>query len=109
MNSCRQNYLTPEMDHPRSSYYHYQHPYQQLQTVHEHQPANYRNNQFITTSAKSGNNKNYDTQPNEFEFDDFTFSDSEYLFQFNSLFILYLNFIKYFRHISTTFLCELLK
>ena len=107
MHRYRQNYLTPEMDHPRLSYYHYQQPYQQLQTVHEHQPANYRNNQFITTSAKSGNNKNYDTQPNEFEFDDFTFSDSEYLFQFNSLFILYLNFVKYFR--QTTILCELLK
>ena len=81
MNSYRQNYLTPEMDHPRSSYYHYQQPYHQLQTVHEHQPANYHNNQFITTSTiKSDNNKNYDTQPNEFEFDGFTLSESEYVF-----------------------------
>ena len=93
MNSYRQNYLTPEMDHPRSSYYHYQQPYQQLQTVHEHQPANYRNNQFITTSTiKSDNNKNYNTQPDEFEFDGFTLSDSKYLFQFNSPSMLHLNF-----------------
>ena len=107
VNSYRQNYLTPEMDHPRSSYYHYQQPYQQLQTVHEHQPANNHYNQFITTSTKSDNNKNYAAQPNEFEFEGFTLSDSEYLFQFNSLFMLHLNFIKYFR--QTTILCELFK
>ena len=79
LNSYKQNYLTPEIDHPRSAFYRYQHPNQPLQTVYEHQPPNYLNHQFSATSTTNNTSMNNSTQPNipDIAFEDFTFLESE--------------------------------
>ena len=84
INNHRQNYLTPEMDHPRSAFHHYGSHNQPLQTVYEQQQNPYRHyHQYNTASTNNTtkmNNENHQITSNEANFDGFAQLEREFIF-----------------------------
>ena len=74
LNNHRHNYLTPEMDHPRSAFHHYGSHNQPLQTVYEQQQNPYHHyHQYNTASTNNTtkmNNEDHQITSNEANFDE---------------------------------------